>query len=260
MQGLKNIFNLRFYAIGLIAIFSTLGSFDFAWSKTRGCLINFERENHPSVSWLNKGLVELNDIRKIHEAKPIDIILCVQDGAEIITIIGHAGDINSENQTIAPLLYQKRLFGEEREQRVEFIRKRIDDWLSEYQRKAKVEIPTTQRKRQHRRILAEYRRLQSIPIEAPVYGPAELIENHVWQVILENPGNLKSLNIITCLPDQVATYYPDLAKLKSSEIQVKFAPPNKLMSFIKGKAVTSPQLKWIKESFLLPEILNTKSK
>ncbi|MGE3609041.1 MAG: hypothetical protein AB7I27_05595 [Bacteriovoracaceae bacterium] len=203
-----------------------------------GCIINFEVKSHPSAAWLDKKLNSLKHVRIIHEATPRDIVDCAKEGALAITIIGHAGDLQNPNQSIAPLLYQKKLLGEDRNLFLKDLKQQLELILNR----------ETLTDAQYSEALFQISKIENLPESTPVYGPPKFVENQIWQTLLENKNKLLKISIASCLPKKVAAYYQGLKLLQQSGIEVNFAPKNKFQSYLKNKEVVSLNAKWIKNS------------
>jgi hypothetical protein len=204
--------------VGLFAIvifsINVMANTEEANPLPEACVINFERKDHSFSLALDSQLSSFAGlIRVVNGAVPMDIIKCIEDGAGAITIIAHAGDFNSKKQYLAPLTYLKEIKGQTR----------------------------TELLRNSKNIIFNNQLIYSI----------KLIENYFWKSILLRPVALRKINFVSCLPEMVQSYYPELSDLKKQGVEINFAPKNRIASFFLGKEVTSPDYDWIRKELFL---------
>ena len=86
-----------------------------------------------------------------------------------------------------------------------------------------------------------------LPEDAPLYDESLMLQR-VWQRLLDQPGRLEQISIVSCLPNMVERAYPELQMLRDRGIRVVFKPTNAFMSFLQRKQITTTSIDWIRES------------
>jgi len=215
-------------------------------NQPTACIINFETRAHFLSTELNKKFSNSkNQVQVINEAAPTDIIKCIDAGASSITILAHAGDLNVKGQHLAPLAFVSELTGQAREDYINQIMTELDKQVADFYRKVRTNTMKATEGALYYRILEADQKFKKSPKDKPIYGQPEFIDGQLWKTIASNPKNLKKINIVSCLPEMVREYYPELNELEQQGIEIQFAPKNKFWSFVFGKNVTSPDLNWM---------------
>lgn len=235
--------SIVFMTVLLIQVFA--GASDLLSPST--CLLNFERKTHLLSKKLTKKFSNLDAVRIINGALPIDILKCLDEGASNLIIIAHAADLGTKNQVIAPFLYEKELQGQARKDYIEKIQKLLDSEVAKLQ----AEIQHNQREETensyYNKVFDYARQVKNIPANQLIYdNPPRIVENQIFKRILNNPQFLRKISFVSCLPEKVLAYYPEINELQRRGIEIKFAPKNRVMSFFMGQNVTSPNYDWIR--------------
>ena len=235
--------------IGLFFGITTLAS---AWAANSAhpyaCVLNFERKDAALTKTLNKKLSDMEGVEIVNEAVPSDILRCLDQGAVSVMIVGHAGDLDSKNQVAAPLVYFRELKGQERTAYLDKIQKQLDHEVAEFKEKVRTNKLKSVEGSYYYKILEMDQKLKKIPATQAIYENPKLVENQIWKRVLSNPENLRKLSIVSCLPEKVADYYPELNDLKTSGVDVEFAPISRFLSFFMSKNVVTPDFDWMRKT------------
>ncbi len=203
--------------------------------KWDACILNFQKLTASTSYQIQRAFIgQEKKVKIIEEALPSDILQCVSEGVSTISIIAHAADFSSKAQRQAPLIYFAHLNGLDRE-------KFIDDLKRELRQKQEKDPDDSEAAQ----MLEE---LESLSSDAVIYDEPKLLMGNVWKRVLQNPGNLKQLSIVACLPSKVEAAYPEFQELRGQGITIQYQPINRFFSFIFQKEVTTLNVDWLKDS------------
>ncbi|MGE3610771.1 MAG: hypothetical protein AB7I27_14360 [Bacteriovoracaceae bacterium] len=228
--------------LGALISFYGFAKSDFAPGS---CVLNFEKKNHPFSSKLNGYIAHIEIVHLVHGALPTDILKCLDAGVSKILIIGHAGDLGSNKQTSSPLLYFKELKGEKRKEYINRLQMQLNELEKHLEARYKWDDLSIHDELFYFDVRDQVQRIDQLPEDFPIYDQPKILENNIFKQVLKSSHHLKKLSIVSCLPEKVAAFYPELKELSAQGIEVKFAPKNQILSFIRGKNVTSPDFDWI---------------
>lgn len=239
-------------AIGAVLALGTLANLS-AWAaravetqRPYACVLNFERKTHIISAYLSQKLSDMEGVRLINEARPLDMLNCLDNGAEALMVVGHAADLDSERQVTAPLVYFRELKGEDRKNFLDKLQRALDKEVADFKEKVRTNRLKADEGGHYYKMFELNERVKQIPENRPIYDQPRLVENQIFRRILRNPENLKKISIVSCLPEETEAYYPEFKELRERGVEVEFGPLNRFMTFLMGKNVASPDIDWMR--------------
>lgn len=242
--------------------FRILASTKQAENSINKCILIFESPHHPFSKFLINEFSDKNDFKIISSAIPTDIKKCVTLGATEILIFAHT-TYSSKNAS-TKLVY----FKEYSETKFTETQNKIKNALIEATKKLREQIdqekengncPTTNPRnlayskcsKLNNQIITLKSRLNAI--EKREYQKNRYFEPMVFldksfEDVANNLNHLRSIRFLSCDPESLFKTYPSLEIIKSSGINLDFAPAQKIMSLIKGKNVRVLDKAWVQIS------------
>jgi hypothetical protein len=275
------------YQFGLFAVLQLASP--AAWAATTPtpapetvCVLNYERKIHPMTHELEKIFANDPKAKLTSEAVPIDLLKCLQDGAEEVIIFAHALEDPSDANNVRLGYFSALSTPADKQAFADTQLKIVDAQLASEQAWLAAVIKADNDYYAHHRSIgkggpaapSDYRIAQAhtkisdlqstenqIKKLATGSDDIYLIKSFLPQAfrVAENyldarkksgqPILTKRIRLVSCLPQDVLKRYPELPLMaKDNGIDFDVAPQEDLMSFLMGKTVTALDPDWFGES------------
>lgn len=209
------------------------------------CVLNYERIKSPVTKAVEKAFKGAAGVTVKSMALPLDLQECIKAGSTEIVIIAHALETkeSEKNKSPVPIAYFKSFKGTERDEDISQMVSKIDKEVAILS--AQGDAKTVAKLRKYREKLLSYPEDRDYIKAFPILPRAFVL---AAKEINKTPG-FKKIRLLSCSPQQVLDYYKDFFEVvEANGIQIEIAPKNRIMSLLKGKIVTSPDLKWLRKS------------
>jgi len=205
-------------------------SFSAEVLSAQTCVLAFERSSSPIGKTVAKVMKKFPDDITVLEAKPEDIIKCVDQGASKIILIAHSTDVNAAKR----LVYFRRLQGEERAVAIQ----------------KKIELLGQLNTPKARKELDFYRTLND---QTVLYDqPRQILPNIFRKLQGMIIGPLNKIVLATCDAAKVFSSYPALAELAGQNGAIEFSPESWFWTKIRKKSVSNFSAKWLRKQLRKP--------
>jgi len=197
----------------------------------RACVLSYETEKAEISQKLLEKFGDDSETRVVVEARPIDIVNCVRDGAETIVVIAHALELRPNFTSLG---YFTRLSGDAREKFRQMMVKAGHDELA---RK-----PTKKTEKALR-----FFEVDALDVNIPLYDQARPILPALFDsVVTAYPSSqLKKLVLVDCDFKKVVRQYPQINELSNRGLEVVSQKANWWASLVSGHQAVIPNLNWI---------------
>ena len=230
----------------------------FGWASSDSadvCVLNYERAGSGITRIVEKVFKNKPGIFLKSEATPADFLECVRSAYPEIVLIGHALELRP-NSPAVNLGYFRRLDSKERAEdladKKEYLINELtlasgsSEWDSDYSRSDRLNLELRKLEELEANDKPLYRVLPIMP-RIFALARAELAR----QSISGSKTGLRRIRLMSCQPREVLAQYSDLREMSEEfKLELDIAPPNRVMSALKGKTVTSPSKKWLRKSLI----------